>query len=95
MGPAPRSRVGLALWVGLIVAEAAAEATGAWILSFSALAAPVCLLLLPTAVVLWRRARTEVDCAFVDLRHVAWTGRPIEVDRYDTDLIPAADLVSR
>ena len=37
-----------------------------------------------------RRARTAPDAAFVDLRHVAWTGRPVEVDRYDTELVPAA-----
>lgn len=95
VGLAPQAGIGLVLWVALIVAEASAEATGVWILSLSALAAPACLLLLPAAAVLWLRARTTPGCAFVDLRHVAWTGRPVEVDRYDTDLIPAADLVRR
>ncbi|GEL97931.1 hypothetical protein [Cellulomonas terrae] len=95
VGLAPHAGPGLALWVGLILAGATAEATGTWALSLSALAAPACLLLLPTAAVLWLLARTTPGCAFVDLRHVAWTGRPVEVDRYDTDLIPAADLVRR
>lgn len=95
VGLAPHAGTGFALWAGLVVAEATAEATGAWVLSLSAVAAPACLLLLPVATVVWLRARATPDCALVDLRHVAWTGRPVAVDRYDTDLIPAADLVRR
>ena len=88
VGIAPHAGVAVALWTVLIVAAALAEATGAWALSLSAVAAPVCLLLLPTAFAGWRHARTTDGLAFVDLRHVAWTGRPVEVDRYDTDLVP-------
>lgn len=91
LGFLPQARVGIALWTGLVVAAALAEATGAWFLSVSVVAAPVCLLLLPSAVVLRRRARAVPDAAFVDLRHIAWTGRPVEVDRYDTDLVPVSD----
>ncbi|MBO3101973.1 hypothetical protein [Cellulomonas fengjieae] len=87
VGLPPRAGVAIALWTGLIATEALAEATGAWVLSLSAVAAPACLVLLPSAVVLW--ARATPDTAFVDLRHVAWTGRPVEVDRYDTELVPA------
>ena len=89
VGLAPHAGVGFSLWAGLIVAEAATEATGTWALSFSALAAPACLLLLPAAAVVWLRSRTAPDLALVDLRYVAWTGLPVRVDRYDTELVPA------
>ena len=89
VGLAPHAGIGFALWAGLVVAEASAEATGTWLLSLSAVAAPACLLLLPAAVVVWLRSRTAPDLALVDLRHVAWTGRPVPVDRYDTELVPA------
>ncbi|MDQ0374989.1 hypothetical protein [Cellulomonas humilata] len=95
VGLAPHAGVGFTLWAGLIIAEAWAEATGAWVLSLSAVAAPACLLLLPAAVVVWLRSRTAPDLALVDLRHVAWTGRPVQVDRYDTELVPALAQESR
>lgn len=95
VGLAPHAGVGFTLWAGLVVAEAGAEATGAWLLSLSAVAAPACLLLLPAAVVVWLRSRTAPDLALVDLRHVAWTGRPVQVDRYDTELVPAVAQESR
>ncbi|WP_421735022.1 hypothetical protein [Cellulomonas sp.] len=95
LGLRPQARVGLAMWIVLIVAAALAEASGAWVLSLSAVAAPVCLLLLPSTVVLWRRARSAPDAGFVDLWHVAWTGRPVAVDRYDTELVPTAVLETR
>lgn len=95
LGLRPHARVGLAMWIVLIVAAALAEVTGAWVLSLSVVAAPVCLLLLPSTVVLWRRARVTPDAAFVDLWHVGWTGRPVEVDPYDTELVPTAVLETR
>ncbi|KQR08341.1 hypothetical protein [Cellulomonas sp. Leaf334] len=88
VGTAPHAGVAVALWTGLIVAAALAEATGVWALSLSAVAAPVCLFLLPTVFAAWRHARVTDGLAFVDLRHVAWTNRPVEVERYDTDLVP-------
>ncbi|WP_315098610.1 hypothetical protein [uncultured Cellulomonas sp.] len=88
LGLRPQARVGIALWIVLVVAAALAEATGAWVHSVSVVTAPVCLLLLPSAVAMQRRAVSDV--AFVDLRHVAWTGRPVEVDRHDTELVPVA-----
>ncbi|KRD44096.1 hypothetical protein ASE38_07980 [Cellulomonas sp. Root930] len=95
LGLRPQARVGVALWVVLVVAAALAEATGAWVFAVSAVAGPLCLLLLPSAVVVRSRARATPDAAFVDLWRVAWTGRPVAVDRPDSELVPALVLETR
>ncbi|NUU16376.1 hypothetical protein HP550_03830 [Cellulomonas humilata] len=95
LGLRPQARVGVALWVVLVVAAALAEATGAWVFAVSAVAGPLCLLLLPSAVVVRSRARATPDAAFVDLWRVAWTGRPVAVDRPDSELVPAFGLEAR
>ena len=95
VGLAPHAGLAVVLWSGMIAAAALAEASGAWALSLSAVAGPVCLLLLPSGFAAWRCARRTDGLAFVDLRHVAWTGRPVVVDRYDSHLLPAVALESR
>ncbi|GEK20275.1 hypothetical protein [Cellulomonas xylanilytica] len=95
VGLAPHAGIAVALWTVVIVAAALAEVTGEWVLSLSALAGPVCLVLLPSALAVWWHARTWGGLALVDLCRVAWTGRPVTVDELDTDLVRAVALEAR
>ncbi|WP_456785787.1 hypothetical protein [Cellulomonas sp. P5_C5] len=92
VGLAPHTGTAVVLWSVVVVATALAEVSGAWALSLSAGAAPACLLVLPSALAVWRHARATDGLALVDLRHVACTGRPVIADRFDTDLVPDLDL---
>ncbi|GCD20761.1 hypothetical protein CTKZ_23230 [Cellulomonas algicola] len=82
--------VGVAVVAAAIVASAAWEVVGIGVLTFSAVAAPVCVAALPVLLVLRRAARRTAhltDVAAVDLWAVVLRGRPPRVDEPQPGLV--------